>query len=182
MAAYSAHHKAVAAGNGGVHSCNVCGVLVCRQVCDAGSQSAATLSRARQPAWQLCMPLSIRAGGALSAAPVSCQLSSAGALQGTNGEMQGHKDQQAAGVPQNDLEAKLRRRMTIDHQVGPACVRGRIHGVLNIMSMGCARCQSRAPLPAGKWQHIKACLHLRAEGLAAFRSTSICYILMSKSC
>jgi hypothetical protein len=38
-------------------------------------------------------------------------------MQGTNGEMQGPKDQQAAGVPQNDLEAKLRRRMTIDHQV-----------------------------------------------------------------
>jgi hypothetical protein len=32
--------------------------------------------------------------------------------------MLGPKEQQAAGVPQNSLEEKLRRRMTTDHQVG----------------------------------------------------------------
>lgn len=31
--------------------------------------------------------------------------------------MRGPADQQAAGMPQNSLEEKLRRRMTVDHQV-----------------------------------------------------------------
>jgi hypothetical protein len=36
MAPHRGHHKAVAAGNGGVHSSGLRGVLVCWQVCDAG--------------------------------------------------------------------------------------------------------------------------------------------------
>lgn len=50
MAAYSAHHKAVAAGDGGVHGCHVCGVLVCRQVCDAGEPLSNT-----EPSMAACL-------------------------------------------------------------------------------------------------------------------------------
>lgn len=142
MAAYRGRDQAVATGNGGIHARCRRRVLVCWQghhvresfpfsygylTADATAKSHTlwTLScwfilvssAARHPT--VCCML-------VNTASDIRHMDSCSSLQGTNGEMRGPADAQAQEVPQNSLEEKLRRRMTVDHQVGlwPSCSSG----------------------------------------------------------